>query len=1108
MTELHSIFIPCETFRVRVVWAPGDTLTPLGQLVIKAIHAGVRTIPDLDAIFGLGERPLLRLALDLMNQSIVTFNFSSAEMRLTPQVVAAVENDSLATLGSIERIEEELTLMRDRVAGTVSLLSQKQDRTTSARVSPNPDGFPDVTAHEVLRAIRRHMRRKTSRAGRTLHALEVAFELLQTPGKVEGEIHYLELGVRPLYDEGADHFQILIESPDDLSWQVRDRLERELTSLANRRNPDDVFKNLRDKAQRPAELPGVIGVHNELLQLHALVDGLAMVRPGMEAQQQTTLERATSNVEGMLGEHGTGISAEIVIGDDDHVTTVRAMIRLAERQILIASPFIGYEATWQFRDDIDAALQAGRRVFFLLGIGDEYELPENVGAWLYGLKVKYPERLYFSRNSARCHAKFVVADVADVLLTSYNFLHRAPGQVFELGMRLRSAGASDGRPVSSVASKLVTLARNIYADHVDSRRIIDHAGLLGSPRGAQAKESAMPRLPERAEGESTEFNAERIALWKREWKRHAERLARRSAKLGSTYTLVQDAEHRKLMYDAIRSAKQRLVIVSDQVSSQVLNRHFEDDLAACTERAPAVLVFRRRLPGAEEALGRIAARCGSRLRYVVADSHEAVESHAKLIVCDDWAVVTSFNFLSFAGDYEGAERHRTRTEIGVLMHGDIVNRLWERLTSVIPQLQALTYRATVRRRPVVAERTSDEVPTTRNLDDLFVRLLGRPSTPSDLDHEERQIGLVLEEWFQSASRWEIAFAELDELAAVGVPFLEQAIAACMANHAGADEEIRKRWADRLIEEIWMNRADSHLVGLLLQNSVTKGDSPSVPPLDVVLLASTCRGGAATAKSFESAAVARDDTLNGTAVAALAIPSMLYDTDPPHEVLQYIVDNDRAPQLRGWSTKALSFRVTHPQGLMGVELSLLSSNDALQQREEDAHKELLDELRRSVGLWPNFKLGQRAWGHLLGGPQGLQALLASAERRDKRLIADFLAAIGRKEGSDLLDDAVSQIADKLSYQNPAIEGQWRRLSVRHLDKVLRAARIWVQASEKVLDSRDHTPSAAVMSFARGIAEELEDVRSLAEGLRNVRAYPYPLVTDLIERMTPLVRLARA
>ena len=37
--------------------------------------------------------------------------------------------------------------------------------------------------------------------------------------------------------------------------------------------------------------------------------------------------------------------------------------------------------------------------------------------------------------------------------------------------------------------------------------------------------------------------------------------------------------------------------------------------------------------------------------------------HAKILVCDDWAVVTSYNFLSFVGYYD--EFRRARHELGL-----------------------------------------------------------------------------------------------------------------------------------------------------------------------------------------------------------------------------------------------------------------------------------------------------------------------------------------------------------------------------------------------------------------------------------------------------------
>src|SRR5271165_4448092 len=92
------IFIPCETFPVKVTLGPSDVPTPLERLVLKAIHAGANSLDLLETLFSLGRRPTLRLLLDLLNRGYIAVDFENGEVRLTGPTAELVANNLFAQL--------------------------------------------------------------------------------------------------------------------------------------------------------------------------------------------------------------------------------------------------------------------------------------------------------------------------------------------------------------------------------------------------------------------------------------------------------------------------------------------------------------------------------------------------------------------------------------------------------------------------------------------------------------------------------------------------------------------------------------------------------------------------------------------------------------------------------------------------------------------------------------------------------------------------------------------------------------------------------------------------------------------------------------------------
>jgi phosphatidylserine/phosphatidylglycerophosphate/cardiolipin synthase-like enzyme len=137
---------------------------------------------------------------------------------------------------------------------------------------------------------------------------------------------------------------------------------------------------------------------------------------------------------------------------------------------------------------------------------------------------------------------------------------------------------------------------------------------------------------------------------------------------------VRDVEHRHLLLHALASASQRVVVASPELGVGALGAHMVDALKAARSRGVTVtLVF------AEERI-RDAIRFSDRRRELEAAGVSLckLDTHAKLLVCDDWAVVTSFNFLSFEGYYDNDRRARHEFGIRVL-DGTVADNLVELL---------------------------------------------------------------------------------------------------------------------------------------------------------------------------------------------------------------------------------------------------------------------------------------------------------------------------------------------------------------------------------------------------------------------------------------------
>lgn len=144
---------------------------------------------------------------------------------------------------------------------------------------------------------------------------------------------------------------------------------------------------------------------------------------------------------------------------------------------------------------------------------------------------------------------------------------------------------------------------------------------------------------------------------------------------GDTLQYVQCHEHPKLLKRALTSAKKRLVIISPWVRHQVVDWPFIASLEALLRQGVQVDIGygidegaddRRKDPTAKVAITKEAERDLRDLerRFKHFRLTLVGNTHRKLLICDDeFAVTTSFNWLSFKGSPQG----KPRDEFGVVV---------------------------------------------------------------------------------------------------------------------------------------------------------------------------------------------------------------------------------------------------------------------------------------------------------------------------------------------------------------------------------------------------------------------------------------------------------
>jgi hypothetical protein len=269
-------------------------------------------------------------------------------------------------------------------------------------------------------------------------------------------------------------------------------------------------------------------------------------------------------------------------------------------------------------------------------------------------------------RSSRHHAKVIVCDLDWALVTSCNFLNAPPSRsVDEVGVYVTAARhaassiLSDERPAPARAViDVLDWTRRVLPQY-ELRRHVQSTPVLFGRRDIAAEFSI-------GEPVTLPANDSARGFWKDAWTRRSAyywSLLKETKCMGVP---ICDDENRRLLLHALESCQQRLLIASPELGRGILGALPARAIADKRSCNVAIgIYYQQWAPGADMNTDYRSRRTELEQAGV---RFACINSHAKLLICDDWAIVGSFNFLSFQGG--------GRSELGLrILAKDLVDEL-------------------------------------------------------------------------------------------------------------------------------------------------------------------------------------------------------------------------------------------------------------------------------------------------------------------------------------------------------------------------------------------------------------------------------------------------
>ncbi len=353
--------------------------------------------------------------------------------------------------------------------------------------------------------------------------------------------------------------------------------------------------------------------------------------------------------------------AHLLISNQEHIVCLENAFEQAHTRLLISSAFLDIRCLKKLESNLIKALERGVKVDLLWG----YEVKDSKTAalsWLNQIKKTFAKKrgagvLRFNEQPTQSHAKLLIYDIESEkqeymgVIGSFNWLSNLDAlgeeRLYNISLKTKHIGL-----IAQLCRCAASFWRNAYAHHLSEAPL--EWQLLASELAAYDIPTEMEDLDQNALETLTnlEPEAEQIGPYPKE-------VIPQYVKI----RLVRDQEHEHLLRYALLNAKEHCFIFS----------HLVTDIAA----AVRLMALQKRPEGSEKCF--IALAHGEPLERTLTPKdiekfHQFLREHhilhfftlglhSKLLICDDWLIITSYNFLS--ADPFG--RSKGAREVGILL---------------------------------------------------------------------------------------------------------------------------------------------------------------------------------------------------------------------------------------------------------------------------------------------------------------------------------------------------------------------------------------------------------------------------------------------------------
>ncbi len=1090
-TVCDEIFVPCAPFTVQARLGTRDGPGVVETALLRAIHAGVEHSTELAALFGLPDALIVDALYDLWTAGHVVLDPRRGIVRLTSQASEVVATGDLTSIEGAARTIQSVSLMQELLTGAILPLGGRRNPGRDTRTAParfaslDPRLYtPQDLADAVVRAAQKH----ADPDGPVPVVREVWPDA--TPGEpASGGLRWLPLTVECRRERHGDRLQFTIVDPGGLAPSVCRAIEEGLATGAEAAPDAFFYKGFRDSAA-PLAPVGRLGA--ALASLDKTLRGLDAVDPGVVTQRHAALENALALAERALVEYrGSPTRARVLCGRAAHEDAVRAVFGEAKHQVALVCPFVSPQAmdargpgdSPSFWTLIESALARGVSVFVIWGIGADEPLDGQLELRRNTLRRAHPGRFFMARRSGRAHAKLVIRDADQAIVSSFNFLDPSSAQTFELGVVLEA----DGDTVAcGLAEQALSVVRDLFPDYDDSRvirtfaeefhRIVDRDLDDPSPGPVEVPQELLA---------DSGLRAPAIRMWAESWRiAHASVMARAQ---GGTRTarLVRDGEHRVLLEEALRDVRDRLVIMSDRLGADVLTTWFLEALEmACSRGVNVTLIWRRcdeRVLDPAQApdlrLRQLAERYPATVRVVSPGAGAHAGNHAKVLIADRTAIVSSFNFLSVTGEYGtgpvGVTR-RQRAEVGVLVHDAPV------VEAIVAAIVARFGEGVVSTVAAVAQTSALPVPATSM------------SILSVLAHTTRTDADDLEAWIASAGDpWDDLNRARDS--GVAEDRIEVAVAAVLAHNASAPAALP--WRGWLGLRYWAR--GSVFPAVLLWGDLQRADLPSERLRRVA-----CAPGAieAFAAVFDEVACEEGPLDEADGATAVLIPLLVVDGWTGAAEPLAMVMGRASPPLRTWAACALSWWETGHGAVLHMPAVRARVDRGSAEREAARLRGVLREaLTEAASVGFRFPLGQHTWDDLRRPEGMLGALSAFCDAGDVAGLRRWLGLCRAAESDceTLMDEATARVT---RVAGDLITAPKRGVCLARLRDAWKAAEAWESAVPA-----DDKATAWAVGEAKRLGEFWSPGREAVVRVQAESGLAGPLMVRLLNLANSLVAL---